>query len=125
MRKVVGDSGEVAIDCDGAAARFVSGRILQCCRQFFLLSFQRGDLHFEFVHALFFFTLRLGDRIARLRFQTFLRFLLAQTRSTWRRSPGTVRLITRIQLATLAGFPVYVARLPPAPWSILQALAGG
>ena len=41
--KIVGDSGEIAIDRGGVAARLVSSRIFQRSGHFFLLSFQCGD----------------------------------------------------------------------------------
>lgn len=53
--KIVGEGGELAIDRDGAATRFVDRRIFEGGSQLFLLDFQRGDFHLEFVHALFFF----------------------------------------------------------------------
>ena len=74
--KIVGDSGEIAIDRSGMAVTRVSRRIFQRRGQFFLLSFQGRDFHFEVVDAFFFFAPRFGNRIARFRFQTFLRFLL-------------------------------------------------
>src|SRR6266478_5651120 len=86
--KIVGQSGEIAIDRSGAAARCVSGRIFQRRGKFFLLSFQRRDFRLEFVHALFFFTLGFGNRITRLRLGAFLRFLLAQANSAPRRVIG-------------------------------------
>src|SRR6266446_6524256 len=75
--KIVGNGGEIAIDRSGAAARCVSRWIFQRRGQFFLLSFQRRDFRLEFVHALFFFTPRLGNRITRVRFQTLLRLLFS------------------------------------------------
>ena len=78
-RKLGGDSGEIAINRNGVATRLVSRRIFERCGQFFLLFFQRRDFHLEVVHALFFFAPRFGNRITRVRFQTLLRFLFAQS----------------------------------------------
>jgi hypothetical protein len=46
--KIVGHSGEIAIDRSGMAARCVSRRIFQRRGQFLLLPFQYGELHFDF-----------------------------------------------------------------------------
>src|SRR6266487_3725732 len=67
--KIVGDSGEIAIDRDGTATGCVSCRVFQRGGQFFLLFFQRSDFLLEFVHPLFFFAPYLGNRIPRFRFQ--------------------------------------------------------
>jgi len=47
--RIVEQSGEIAIDRNGMAARCVSRRIFQRRGQFFLLSFQCGELHFDLV----------------------------------------------------------------------------
>ena len=73
----MGQSGEIAIDRNGMAARCVSRRIFQRRGQFFLLSFQCRDFRLEFVHPLFFFAPRFGNRITRFRFQTLLFFLFS------------------------------------------------
>ena len=77
MGKIVGEGGELAVDRDGSATRFVGRRIFQSGSQFFLLPFQGGDFHLEFVQALFFFARCFGNRIARFSFQTFPGFLLS------------------------------------------------
>ena len=48
----------------------VSRRIFQGGGQFFLLPFQRGDFHLEFVQVLFFLAPCFGNRIARFRSAT-------------------------------------------------------
>ena len=45
--KIVGQTGEIAIDRSGTATRCVSRRIFR--RQFFLLCFQGRELHFDLV----------------------------------------------------------------------------
>ena len=71
----MGQRGEIAIDRNGAAARRVSSWIFQRRGQFFLLSFQCRYFRLQFVHPLFFFAPRFGNRITRFRFQTLLRLL--------------------------------------------------
>ena len=74
-----GDRSEFAVGRNRAAARFVGCRIFQLGDQFFLLTFQGGDLHFEIVDALLIFAPNFCERFARFGFGSLLFLLFAQS----------------------------------------------
>ena len=76
--QLVGDGGELAIDGDGPTARFVNGGVFQLDGQLLLLTFEGGDVHFQFLHPLLALAFYFGFGFACFGFGAPLRFLFAQ-----------------------------------------------